>query len=110
MLIYDKAEQENVSNAEIEELLKEINIPLWKKCKVNCYSTTASNRLIFYAFFFSTFLMYLFDLRSPNTKKTGVSTGQVVGFWLNVLTISNLFFKDNDLEKTIQEISSQNSF
>ncbi|EMN44486.1 hypothetical protein LEP1GSC086_2327 [Leptospira weilii str. LNT 1234] len=36
--------------------------------------------------------------------------GQVVGFWLNVLTISNLFFKDNDLEKTIQEISSQNSF
>ncbi|EMM73102.1 type II toxin-antitoxin system RelE/ParE family toxin [Leptospira weilii] len=28
MLIYDKAEQENVSNAEIEELLKEIEITL----------------------------------------------------------------------------------
>ncbi|EMM74654.1 hypothetical protein LEP1GSC038_0038, partial [Leptospira weilii str. 2006001855] len=53
---------------------------------------------------------FVLFLEPPNTKKTGVSTGQVVGFWLNVLTISNLFFKDNDLEKTIQEISSQNSF
>ncbi|EMM74346.1 hypothetical protein LEP1GSC038_4801 [Leptospira weilii str. 2006001855] len=41
---------------------------------------------------------------------TTLPKGRVVGFWLNVLMISNLFFKDNDLEKTIQEISSQNSF